>query len=398
MTMCLSKHTAAIFRGLKRHKACHVIGTLTIAMTSLLHGAAQAGSSSRSHQTPAPLSQNHQEQKASGEDRPLTLSDDPSQGAEASAPPPSDGMAGDTAAPLADPSSADIPEGQSTESSNASASAPNEPRIAPSEPKSDLDKAIQFLDEFDLEQADAALKRATTKTGYTLKEVETLFETIGIVKAYLDDEEAAREAFSMLLSVSPAYTISYGTSPKATFLFEKVRDEKRLQRAIDVTVELDRPAQFDQPIRLKVTKTSDPQNLIDDAQLYYRLKGELEFNVLHVDWPNDGSNMLLVELPSIPSQSAAQTQDGVPHAIIQVALSGHNALQWEVFEGPIKARPLEIPVGYDPPQPWYSQWWVWSVSGSLVAFAVTSMAAGAGVYFLWPAPETVPLTVEVHGS
>src|ERR1043165_8144886 len=64
----------------------------------------------------------------------------------------------------------------------------------------------------------------------------TLWEQRGIAAAYVGDERAAGAAFDMLLALDPGHFLSYTLSPKATFVFEKVRNDSRARGlpALDV--------------------------------------------------------------------------------------------------------------------------------------------------------------------
>jgi len=88
-----------------------------------------------------------------------------------------------------------------------------------------------------------------------------LWEQRGISAAYVDDASTAKAAFDMLLALDPAHLVSYTLSPKATFLFEDVRNRRdRRAPALDVT--WPRGGQVGKSVPVAVEVVSSPKSFV----------------------------------------------------------------------------------------------------------------------------------------
>ena len=94
-------------------------------------------------------------------------------------------------------------------------------------PARQLAAGIQALAAQDLDAAKAAFDAAEHAGPLDHDSNVTLWEQRGIAAAYVDDEAAATAAFDMMLALDPGHFLSYTLSPKATFVFEKLRKEPR---------------------------------------------------------------------------------------------------------------------------------------------------------------------------
>src|SRR5262249_52506911 len=95
----------------------------------------------------------------------------------------------------------------------------------------------QALARLDVDHARQALDAADGAGPLDHEDHSTLWEQRGIAAAYVDDERSASAAFDMLLALDPGHFLSYTLSPKATFVFEKVRNDSKARGvpALDVT-------------------------------------------------------------------------------------------------------------------------------------------------------------------
>ena len=92
------------------------------------------------------------------------------------------------------------------------------------------------------------------------------------------------------------------------------------------------------------------------------------------------------------TDKAEADEEGTPGALLQLAALGYDSRGWEVFRGPEPERPLEVPVGFSPPGPWYTRWWFWGlVVGGATAVGTTVLVAAV----LWPPPALMPVRYEV---
>jgi len=150
---------------------------------------------------------------------------------------------------------------------------------------------------------------------------------------------------------------------------------------------------LDAPVDVTITAVADPSGLVRDIALLHRRKGEANFQRIDLPRPEIGEAVTLT-LPAVTAEEAAPDVEGLVGALIEVAVVGYDARGWEVYAGPAPARPLEVPVGYILPVPWYAQWWVWGIVGGVAVTAVTTTSAIIVTRF-WPKPDTVNAPYEV---
>jgi hypothetical protein len=195
-----------------------------------------------------------------------------------------------------------------------------------------------------------------------------LWEQRGIAAAYVDDEPGARQAFDMLLALDPSHFLSYTLSPKATFVFEKVRgDRARTAPAVDVS--WSRGQRLGDPIRLDVEVVADPKRFLHGATLYVRSHGDPAWRATDVAL---GAERRPVVLPALA---------GTRPTSLELYLRAYDAHGNEVLSWADPTRPRELPLRYDPPTPWYRTWWVITLASSAVA-----IGTGVGVYALTVSP------------
>ncbi len=265
----------------------------------------------------------------------------------------------------------------------------------PKGPTTALDEGLQALEDLDLFAAEQKLTEALSAGPYQLEQVVSLYAALGIARAYLEDEQGALDAFSRLLAIDPGHSLAYTTSPKATFLFERVRKESKARRAAELRIDPPAVVPFGQPVTIAVERPADPTGLFRRAEVLFRLKGEDTFRALPVALPPVGGASA-VELGTFQETDGVTDESGQLGLIVEVAVVAYDEHGWEVFHRPTPDRPLEVPVGFDAPGPWYTRWWVWALGGAATAVVTATVAtvssAGVAAYVLWPAPETVPAT------
>jgi len=236
-----------------------------------------------------------------------------------------------------------------------------------------LDQGCTALAEYRVEEAVALLQRARGEGPYEYPDHVRLYEQLGLAYAYLDRKEQALQSFDMLLALDPGHAISYTLSPKVTFLFEQAR--KASTRASPITVDLGWPRDLKVsdrvPIDLEVV--ADPRGLMKRAVLFSRRKGSLEERQARIDLGVPG-RYHRVELPA-----AAPASEGPE--VLEVYLKAFDEKGNEVYLLGSAAQPREISLAYEPPEAWYSRWWVWALVGGAVA-----AGTGTTVYFLLREP------------
>ena len=209
----------------------------------------------------------------------------------------------------------------------------------------------------------------------------TLWEQRGIAAAYVDDERTASAAFDMLLALDPGHFLSYTLSPKATFVFEKVRNDDRVRGAPVLDVNWSHGQRVGDPVPLDLEVVADPKRFLRRATLFVRTRGDAGWRAADVALASAVDRRIL--LPPVEAQGPVS---------LELYLRAYDERGNEVLAWADPARPREIPLRYDPPTPWYRRGWFYAAVGIAVAVGV-----GVTVYELTIAPpDRVSGGVSVH--
>jgi len=198
-----------------------------------------------------------------------------------------------------------------------------------------------------------------------------LWEQRGIAAAYVDDEPTATAAFDMLLALDPAHFLSYRLSPKATFVFEKVRNDTKGRSPAAVDVNWSHGQKVGDPVPLDVEVLADPKGFLHSATLFVRTRGDAAWRAADLALDKAGSERHLV-LPPVTATKPIS---------LELYLRAYDVRGNEVLTWADPTRPREIPLRYDPPQPWWKKWWVLTIAGGVLA-----VGTGVTVYQLTLAP------------
>jgi hypothetical protein len=230
-----------------------------------------------------------------------------------------------------------------------------------------LADSTQAITALDLDAAKADLDAVAQTGPLDHDEHVKLWEQRGIVAAYTDDTAAAKRAFDMLLALDPGHFLSYYVSPKATFVFEELRNQKdRTAPAVDV--QWQRGGKVGDPVPLDLSIVADPKQFLRHATLYVRTRGETSWRAADVTLQKDQR----VVLPAVEADKPVS---------LELYLRAYDDHGNEVLTWADPARPREIPLRYDPPPPWYRTWWAITIASSVVA-----IGTGVTVYELTFAP------------
>jgi len=230
------------------------------------------------------------------------------------------------------------------------------------------------LAKLDVDVAKAALDAADHGGPLDHDTNVTLWEQRGIAAAYVDDERTASAAFDMLLALDPSHFLSYTLSPKATFVFEKVRNDRRNAPgargvpALDVT--WPRGQRVGEGVPLDLEVVADPKQFLRRATVFVRTHGEPDWRAADVTLANAGDRHLV--LPAVQATKPVS---------LELYLRAYDERGNEVLTWADPAHPREIPLRYDPPVPWYRRTWFYAAVGGVVAASV-----GITVYELTIAP------------
>ena len=211
------------------------------------------------------------------------------------------------------------------------------------------------LADFNVDAVKTELDAAAAKP-LDYKSYVSWWEQRGIAAAYVEDEKNASAAFDMLLALDPRHLLSYTLSPKATFVFEKVRALERTEAALDINWPRDLKVGSDVPLDVEVV--ADPKGFLKRASLFVRERGTSDWRA--ADFVITNGKATRLRLPGINKKSP-----GALELYLQAYDDkGNTVLNWADPK-----RPREIAMRYEPPTPWFRKWWVWAAAGTVVAGA-----------------------------
>jgi hypothetical protein len=239
----------------------------------------------------------------------------------------------------------------------------------------------QALAKLDVDVAKLALEAADHGGPLDHDSNVTLWEQRGIAAAYVNDERSASAAFEMLLALDPSHFLSYTLSPKATFVFEKVRNATAARGVPALDVNWPHGQRVGDPVPIDLEVVADPKQFLRRATVFVRTRGDADWRAADVTLASAADRRIL--LPPVEAQKPVS---------LELYLRAYDDRGNEVLAWADAARPREIPLRYDPPTPWYRQTWFYAAVGSFVAASV-----GITVYELTIAPpDKVSGNVSVH--
>jgi hypothetical protein len=228
----------------------------------------------------------------------------------------------------------------------------------------------QALAQLDVDVARRALAAADHGGPLDHEANVTLWEQRGIAAAYVNDHATANQAFDMLLALDPSHFLSYTLSPKATFVFERVRNDTRARGAPALDVTWPHGQRVGDPVPIDLAVIADPKQFLYRATVFVRARGDAAWRA--TDVPLAGVTEHRVVLPPVVAHKPVS---------LELYLKAYDDRGNEVLTWADPARPREIPLRYDPPTPWYRNTWFY-----VAGLAVVGAAAGLTVYELTLAP------------
>ena len=228
----------------------------------------------------------------------------------------------------------------------------------------------QALAKLDVDHARQALDAADRGGPLDHDANVTLWEQRGIAAAYVDDERTASAAFDMMLALDPGHFLSYTLSPKATFVFEKVRNDQKARGVPALDVRWPHGPRVGDPVPLDVEVVADPKRFLSRATVFVRSRGEPAWRAADLALAGAAEHHLV--LPPVDARQPVS---------LELYLRAYDDHGNEVLSWADPARPREIPLGYVAPVPWYRRGWFYAAVGTAVAVTV-----GVTVYELTIAP------------
>ena len=168
-------------------------------------------------------------------------------------------------------------------------------RAAIAGPKEDLEKAEQAYANLDYEAANKTAQSVVKQHGLTHAELVRAYRIIGVTHAILDHDDAARDAFVMLLTYEPDYQADQNLGPKVTTPFYEARGFWRgqpVKPGIDATATVHAKAAGS----LKVT-LRDPSHIVKRAEVGYRWGGTGAFKTKPIT-AGEQANIDIAEAPT----------------------------------------------------------------------------------------------------
>ncbi len=223
------------------------------------------------------------------------------------------------------------------------------------------------LDDQQVEIATAAIDAAAKLAPLDHESHIMLWEQRGIAASFTDDLPGARAAFEMLLALDPGHFLSYLTSPKATQVFEVVRNEAKLRGAPAVEVNWAQGQRVGKAVPLAVTVVADPKQFLTTATLFVRTRGDQTWSAVDLALGRAGTENSVV-LPPIRAEKALS---------LELYLRAYDDRGNEVLGWADPRRPREIPLRYDPPRPWWQTWWGLTLIGTVAVAGTTGIVYAA---------------------
>jgi len=231
-----------------------------------------------------------------------------------------------------------------------------------------LSRAAAALAEFRVDEALSLLERAQEQGPFAHADYVRMYEQLGIAYAYREREAEATRAFEMLLSLDPGHLLSYTLSPKATFLFERVRRKARAEAPPSVQITWPHGLSVSRQVPIDIEVIADPAGFLSRATLKLRLRGAADFRAIDLRLPPPGS----YERVLLPAPRVRRPE------VLEVTLTAMDATGNEVLVWPPERRAREIALAYHAPAPWYRKWWIWAIAGSALAVGTGTVVYIAG--------------------
>jgi hypothetical protein len=224
-----------------------------------------------------------------------------------------------------------------------------------------LDRGAEAVEQFRVEEAIELLRRAEQEGPYRHADHVRLYEQLGIALSYAEMKEEAEAAFDRMLALAPNHALSYSLSPKATLVFEGARQKASLRPAPAIDVALPRERMVGDPLPIDLDVIADPLRFFAKAKLFFRRAGhEWQARELELTEPTGRHRIVL---PPIEAESQVVLQTWV----LLLDQRGN-----EVMAVGSSERPREILLGWIPPDPWYTRWWIWTAVGAVVVAGTTA--------------------------
>ena len=161
-------------------------------------------------------------------------------------------------------------------------------------PAADVETAELLAGKLEYDEANKVAERVVAKHGLSHEQLLRAYKVFAVTHAVLDHEDAAREAFILLLTYDPEYTVDTNLGPKVSAPFYEARGYWRAQ-TVKPGIEVAASLRAQETGTLRVT-TRDPTHIVKKVNVGIRWDSKGDFTISTVS-AGDGSQ---VEVPTSP--------------------------------------------------------------------------------------------------
>ncbi len=243
---------------------------------------------------------------------------------------------------------------------------PPEPPAPKAPPPADVDTAEQLAGKLEYDEANKVAERVIAKHGLAHDQLVRAYKVLAVTHAVLDHEDAAREAFILLLTYDPDYQVDPNLGPKVSAPFFEARGFWRAQTVkpgIEVTPSL--RAQESGTLRIV---TRDPTHVVKKISVGIRWDSKGEFTTSTLSLGDGGQ----VDVPPSPPGHTrldyfAQGLDDRDDVVIEL---GNAAAPKTALADPAgTGKPRKDEKGGES---FFANPIVWAVAGAVVVGSVTA--------------------------
>ena len=155
--------------------------------------------------------------------------------------------------------------------------APRRSEKAPALPPAEVETAEQLYAKLEYEDANKVAERIIARRGLTHDQLVRAYRVLAVTHAVLDHEDAAREAFILLLTYDAEYAADPNLGPKVSGPFFEARGFWRAQ-AVKPGIEVVAALRAQDPGTIRVT-ARDPTHIVKKVSVGYRWDSRGDFVV-----------------------------------------------------------------------------------------------------------------------
>lgn len=247
-------------------------------------------------------------------------------------------------------------------------------------PHPSLTQGREALARFDIEAAVTKLEAAALEGGYDYEENVSLWESLGIARAYAERRQDAEAAFVHLLAMAPTHALSYTLSPKATFPYEAARKQVERQSMAVVEYVWPRGQLAGDPLPVTIDVRRDRLGLMDTVTLC-AARGNAAMTCGVAAAIREGAPVTTTIAAPADTPSATET------VAMMVVLRDAQGNVVQRSNDAANPRLVQLPARES--KAWYQRWYTWAAAAGVVA-----ITTGLIVHAQSDGPSTTPATFD----